>query len=80
MHPHLSQSNFEFRSVIWQTMYRINLVFSNELDMHIPDPHEFTGKALALLLNMAELNSTFAKFSAYSASFNKTSDRKYLNQ
>ena len=48
--------------------------------MHIPDPHEFTGKALALLLNMAEPNSTFAKFSAYSASFNKTLDRKYLNQ
>ena len=48
--------------------------------MHIPDPHEFTGKALALLLNMTEPNSTFAKFSAYSASFNKTLDSKYLNQ
>ena len=61
-------------------MCRSNFVFSNELDMHIPDPHEFTGKALALLLNMAEPNSIFAKFAVRSALFNKTLDRKYLNQ
>ena len=56
------------------------LNFSSALDMYIPDPHEFTGKALALLLNTAPPNSSFAKLSAHSASYNKTLDRKYLNQ
>ena len=48
--------------------------------MHIPEPHEFTEKALALLLDMAPANSSFTKLSALSASYNRTLDRKYLNQ
>ena len=68
------------KNVIFDKKRRFILIFSSALDMHIPDPHEFTGKALALLLNTAPPNSSFAKLSAHSASYNKTLDRKYLNQ
>lgn len=66
--------------VIQKILYLTKHNFSSALDMYIPDPHEFTGKALALLFNTAPPNFSFAKLSAHSASYNKTLDRKYLNQ